>query len=144
MGKIKQGALFTILAIAMPVAAAMAADYQPYIPPPPAAAAAVAPQPRIGFALFGPRRFWQGAYGIAGRTPVVTVRGSQVTYVGVDQRSYPVSNVLFAETALTFQVEDLQVSLTRLPDARVEMVSTRGANNSPAIELCENGTAACQ
>jgi hypothetical protein len=142
MGRLKRRMFVAVVTVVMP-AMVMAADYEP-LPAEQASIAPAAPQlqgPLVG--LFGGRQFWQGSFGIAGRTPVVQVQGSAVSYLGADRQPYAVTDVRMTRAQLTFQVGEIQVSLSRLPDDTVELVSTRGDNASPAIVLCKAGSPGC-
>jgi len=89
------------------------------------------------------RLFWQGSWGVASETPVITVNGSEVSYVGVDEESFPASEVEIARSEITFLAGPARVSLTKLSDNSIVMVSTVAGNSSPPIVLCRKGAAGC-
>ena len=96
--------------------------------------------------LFGgpaPSAFWQGSWGIEGKTPVVTVQGSNVSYEGVNRQTFAVSNVAFPNGNLSFQVGDAAVALTKRSDMNADLVSTISGNSSKPITLCKGGAAQC-
>jgi hypothetical protein len=86
---------------------------------------------------------WQGTWGIAGKTPVVTVAGSAVSYVGSDEQPFTVSGISITATAVTFQAGGAVVALTRQSDNAVAMVSTMGDHSSPPILLCRADAPRC-
>jgi hypothetical protein len=93
--------------------------------------------------LFAGKRFWQGSFGVAGATPVVSVKGADVSYLGADRRQYPVDAVAITASELSFDVGATHLSLARLPDDEVEMTATRGTHTSRGVVLCKAGSSRC-
>jgi hypothetical protein len=87
--------------------------------------------------------FWQGSWGIEGKTPVVTVAGSAVSYEGADKQMFAVSNIVIGDSQVTFEVGSADVALTKHDDASLQMVSTIGDNSSAPILLCKATAAHC-
>jgi hypothetical protein len=117
----------------------------PAVTPPPVA---VTPPPVKDFA--GPvvedaagTGFWQGSWGIASVTPVVTVAATAVSYQGANGQSFAVSGIAITTGQIQFQVGTATVSLTRRSDNNADMVSTIGANSSRPILLCKSPAAHC-
>ena len=99
--------------------------------------------PATGLLNMGATNFWQGSWGIEGRTPVVTVATQVVSYEGANGQSFAVSQVSITASAIQFQVGTAAVSLTKRPDNNVEMISTIGANSSRPILLCKSPATSC-
>jgi hypothetical protein len=107
------------------------------------AAAASAQAPTIIDVLTGGSSFWQGSWGTEGTTPVVTVARGGVSYRGSNYIDLQVSGVGITATTLRFQVAGAEVTLKRVADNRVEMVSTIAGHSSQPILLCRSQSPAC-
>ena len=92
----------------------------------------------------GPSQFWQGVWGVEGKSPVVTVNAFGVSYEGSDRKPFPVSDVNFTADKATFKVGEALVSLTKRSDDEVEMVSTVGQHASSPIVLCKSDATRCR
>jgi hypothetical protein len=91
----------------------------------------------------GDARYWQGAWGTEGTTPVVTVSGSRVTYKGSNGEPFRVDGINIGSDRLTFRAGTAAISLARRSDTSVAMVSTMGTNSSQPIVLCKVAAPRC-
>jgi hypothetical protein len=98
----------------------------------------------IAGALGGANRFWQGSWGIDGRTPVIIVSGWNVAYHGSNRQAFEVSSVNISDSQITFRAGRAQVALTRRSDNSADLVSTIGEHSSAPIVLCRSDVVRCQ
>jgi hypothetical protein len=86
--------------------------------------------------------FWQGSWGIEGKSPYVTITGNRVAYEGPNGQSYRVSNVSITGPKVAFQAGAAQMTLTRWTDNNIDLVSVLNGQTAKTM-LCKSNATHC-